>query len=549
MKRMKLALKAATVVIGTVLVMSGCAQTEKTAKNGQTESVTLPITEDITLNIWARNTHNVVDNMKDMGCYQVITDNTNIKLNFISPVANQQQEQFNIMIASGEYPDIIEQLPDYYPGGFVKAHQDGVIMELSDLIDKYAPNLNALFETYPQVRDESMDENGNLFAIPMIRGGNIVRTYTGPIVRADYLQKFGLDIPTTIDDWHNMLTIFKNNGITYPLTATRNYFYSQAVFQGAFGVNAVFYMDNGKIHYGPYEEGWKEYVKTMAQWYKEGLLDSEIMSNDQSIADSKIKTQGAGAFVGTCGNSIGGYMQDMQSSNPEFDLVAVPYPVLNEGETNRFVQRDSIAQPRNGSSITTTCEHPEIAMAFLDYGFSKEGHLALNFGVEGESYEMVDGSPKYTEIVTNNPEGFSVSKAGSLYARAFTFGTMVQDVKYGEQFYGMPRQLEAGSVWTQGLEEIQKNNPRVLGDITLEQSDETTSMQNEINTYTSEMFVRWIMGRENIDETWDAYKHQLQQMGIETILQYKQEAYDRYLQKYPDMKQPGEFEVSDYYWN
>lgn len=546
MKNKKLIASVAALAVAATAALSGCGNgANETA--GNYSQVNFPVSEDVTLKVWAVNTHMVVKNMKDMGCYQEITKNTGVKFDFVSPVAGQTTEQFNIMIASGEYPDIIEQFQNRYKGGFVKAWNDNVILELSDLVKKCAPNLSALYKKYPQLEHAASNAEGQMFAVPMMRGGSILRTYTGPAVRADYLKKFNISAPETIDDWHNMLTTFKSNGIEYPFTATKGYF-NFPVFVGAYGVGKSFYNDNGAVKFGPIENGYKEYVKTMAQWYKEGLIDSEILTNDQKIADSKIMNGGAGAFIGTTGNSIGGYLQEMKSKNPDFDLQPVKYPVLNSGEVNRFVQRDDIVQTVNGSVITTACEHPDIAMAVLDYGFSKEGHMALNFGVEGESYTMEDGYPKYTDLIMHNPDGLNVSKAGSLYARSFTYMTGVQDSKYGEQFYGNPRQQESTKVWASSVDAINANNPTVYATLTPERTDEISSSLNEINTYVSEKFAKWMMGTEDIDAGFDEYVDQIKKMGIEKILGYYQEAQDKYFEKYPDMKHQTDIEVSDIFW-
>lgn len=535
--------------LGTGLLLCGCGQeTTQDTENLNYAEVTFPIQEDVTLRIWADNTHMVVKNLQDMGCYQEISKKTGVKFEIISPVAGQSEEQFNVMIASQEYPDIIEGVSYRYKGGLEKAWSDQVILELSDLTERCAPNLTKLYETYPQLKMEASNADGQMFAVPMIRGGNILRTYTGPVVRADYLEKFNLEIPETIEDWHTMLTVFKENGISYPFTAVGSTFRGYSSFIGAWNTCPGFFNDNGKVFYGPYEEGYKEYVKTMAQWYQEGLIDSEITTNDQKIADSKIMANGAGAFIGTSGNSVGGYLQQMASKDPEFDLQPVPYPVLNEGEKNRFIQRDAVAQTSVGASITTTAEHPDIAMAVLDYGFSKDGHMAYNFGVEGESYEMIDGYPTYTDLVMHNPDGLAVSKAGSLYARAFTSGPFVQDAKYGEQFYSMERQKEASEMWTKDLDAYNANPSVVRGSLTPEQTDEIASMQNEITTYVSEMFAKWLMGREDPETGFAAYQEQLRSMGLEKILSYYQEAQDRYLEAYPEMSQAQDAEISDYFW-
>ena len=533
---------------GLILVsLASCGKQEAALKT-ELDEVQLPVEEDVTLTIWANNIHTVVKNYSEMGVYQKLKELTGISVDFIHPVANQAAEQFNIMIASKDYPDIIEGLKQNYSGGFVKAYEDGVILELTELMNKCAPNLKGLYDTYPQLMMESENDRGQLFAVPMIRGGNILRTYRGPIVRADYLKKFGLEAPETMEDWYNMLTTFKNNGIELPFTSVNYFFNTTEPFVGAYGINFNFFLEDGKVKYGPLDDRFKDFVVEMAKWYREGLIDPEITTNDQKILDSKVMNTGAGSFIGTTGNSLGGYISEMSSKNPEFDLVAVQYPVLNKGDEPYFIQRDPTVQLELGSSITTTCEHPEYAMAFLDYAFSKEGNLLFNFGVEGESYEMVDGYPVFTDQVKHNPDGLSFAKAGSLYARSFTSGTFVQDPRYGEQFYAEPRQQESLATWTKSLDKVVEKNTRIIGDLTPEESEEISPLLNEINTYAGEMFIKWVMGRSDVEADFADYQEQLRKLGIEKCIEYRQKAYDRYVDKFPEMKQPKDIEVSDYFW-
>lgn len=530
-----------------VALLASCGADE-TTKIRDDVDVQFPVKEDVTLKIWSDNIHTVVKNYSEMGVYKKLSELTGIKVDFIHPIANQASEQFNIMIASKEYPDIIEKLKANYSGGFVKAYEDGVILELNELTEKYGPNLKNLFDTYPQLRMESENDRGQLFAVPMIRGGNILRTYRGPIVRADYLKKFGVEMPETMDEWHDMLTTFKNNGVELPFTAVNYFFSGTETFIGAYGITFDFFLDNGKINYGPYDERFKAFTEEMAKWYSEGLIDAEITTNDQKILDSKVMNTGAGSFVGTTGNSLGSYMSEMSRKDTEFDLQAAPYPVLNKGDQPYIIQRDPTVQPELGASITTTCEHPEYAMAFLDYAFTKEGNMLYNFGVEGESYVMENGFPKFTDAVTNNPDGLSFAKAGSLYARSFTSGPFVQDPRYGEQFYGKPRQKESIATWTKSLDSVVEKNTKVLGDLTPEESDEITPILNEIKTYSGEKFIKWVMGQGNVEEEFADYQAQLKKLGIEKCIEYYQKAYDRYVEKFPEMKHPKEIEVSDYFW-
>lgn len=126
--------------------------------------------------------------------------------------------------------------------------------------------------------------------------------------------------------------------------------------------------------------------------------------------------------------------------------------------------------------------------------------------------------------------------------------TGVQDSKYGEQFYGNPRQQESTKVWASSVDAINANNPTVYATLTPERTDEISSSLNEVNTYVSEKFAKWMMGTEDIDAGFDEYVDQIKKMGIEKILGYYQEAQNKYFEKYPDMKHQTDIEVSDIFW-
>ena len=82
-------------------------------------------------------------------------------------------------------------------------------------------------------------------------------------------------------------------------------------------------------------------------------------------------------------------------------------------------------------------------MRFLDYGYSEKGHMLFNFGKEGESYEMKDGNPVYTDLILHNPDGLSVSDSMKKYLLAMNSGPFVQDEKYIEQYYQYQQQKDA----------------------------------------------------------------------------------------------------------
>jgi len=127
-----------------------------TAAAGATaEPITLPIvTQPLTLSYWCPMSSNVSATMKTFGeiaAYKELEKRTGIHLEFQHPPLNQETEQFNLLTASGKYPDVIEyNWLSNAPGGPARFVKDGVIIRLNEQIDKYAPNLRRVLADHPE---------------------------------------------------------------------------------------------------------------------------------------------------------------------------------------------------------------------------------------------------------------------------------------------------------------------------------------------------------------------------------------------------------------
>ena len=153
--------------------------------------------------------------------------------------------------------------------------------------------------------------------------------------------------------------------------------------------------------------------------------------------------------------------------------------------------------------------------------------MLFNFGIEKVSYNMVDGYPKFTDLITNNPQKTSMSNILGKYVRANYHGPFVQDERYLEQYYTMPEQKEAIVKWAD-TEQAKHSLPPLT--LTPEQVKKTSKIANDINTYVDEMFFKFIMDSASLDK-YDEYVENIKKMGVDDILKYNQEALSRYLQR------------------
>ena len=217
-------------------------------------------------------------------------------------------------------------------------------------------------------------------------------------------------------------------------------------------------------------------------------------------------------------------MDLMQQKNPDFQLIAAPYPTEREGQRPKFGRKESMAGSQGNAVITTSCKNIELAARYLDYGYSDEGLRLYNFGVEDVSYTMSDGVPKYTELITNNPGGIPMGDAMGKYLRGNQNGPFIQTKEYLEQYYRRPEQKEAVQVWGDTGSSLYQL-PRLI--FTQEENRERSAILKRANAYRDEMTLRFIMGVEPI-ENFELYVQTLKEFQLDKAVQITQAAYERY---------------------
>lgn len=282
MKKRKLARKALSLSLAAALAagtLSGCgsstepensqaqeAQSGEGANNntaGQEASGGADGSSSSKLTYWVKMDATKIgpttDNFGTIQCYQEMAKRTGIDVEFIHPPTGQESDSFSLMIAGGEYPDMIHyDWGNAVAGGPDKAIEDGVILELSDLIEEHCPNLKAFLEKYPQIKATMTTDSGNIYCFPNIYPyfdeDTLIVCNRGYQIRQGWLDDLGLEAPETIEDWHTVLTAFKNMGTTedgnpiVPMVSRKMSEKTSMVrtFANAWGgMDYDFYVDNG----------------------------------------------------------------------------------------------------------------------------------------------------------------------------------------------------------------------------------------------------------------------------------------------------------------
>lgn len=474
-----------------------------------------------------------VSSYNDVSMYKKLEEKTGVHINFIHPAAGQEAEQFNLLLTSGNMPDMIEYRWSRYTGGVQKAIDDGIIIALNDYLD-YCPNYKKALTDGNELSDiymkNSTTDSGMYYGFTALNTGNY-RIFGGPCIRRDLLKKYNLEMPETIDDWTNVLTVFKENGVKSPITGMLSALYStnSLNFAGAFGVSGGWYVDGEKMKFGPMENGFKDYLSLMHKWYESGLIDKDLATNTQTLVDSKIVNGDSAALLnGFLGSALGRYLPQKLAEDSSWDLTGAAYPVRKSGEINEYPTMEPDVNRDHTIGITTGCKNPEAAVRWCDNLYSDEGYMLVNFGVEGEDYNLVEGKPVYTDKILNNADGLSINEALLVSCRATSAAPgFNQAPEYLEQYYQYEQQKESFKMWEANTEAGRKHVTPILYP-TAEESDIIATISADMNIYVSEQIWNFVTGAASLDK-YDEFRSELKnKFRFDEYLEIMQNQYDRY---------------------
>ena len=509
------------------------SQVEEAVEFQLAETVDLPITDEVTtFSMWCGAPPGGLS-VVGSPIMEYITEKTNISLELLEQNMMTANEKFNLMVASQDYPDIISGFDESYSGGAVKGYEDDVIIDLTDLMEENAPNYMAYIQQDQQNYRDAYNDDGQML---FMNGYNDYYVQArGNVIRQDLLDKLGLDIPVTYDDYHNVLEAFKNDGIEYPI------WMPQAVQGGAllsagFGVSGYtlqqsgthFFQKDGIVYSSFLTEEYKEFLKLMAQWYSEGLMAKDfyaIVDDMGSASEPAILNGNVGMWYHMA-DKIGTY--NKSASVEGFHAVGLADAVQQEGDISHFYQNEGSSKTTNkGISISVQAEDPENILRFFDWFFTKEGSTVANYGIEGTSFEYdAEGNPQYTNLIANNPD-YTFQQIALLYCWA-DIPTIVDRDRSFQATYTQDS-LDAIELYGKNTDGAYEMPTRLS--FTAAESDEYASTIGDIETRADEQIVRFVIGELNFDSDWDDFVQELKDMGLERCVELKQDALDRYDQR------------------
>lgn len=448
---------------------------------------------------------------------------TNITLKGVaSTLDTDDQQSFNLMIAGSSLPDIAGgELVDINKYGM-----EGAFIPLNDLIDEFAPDIRALLDEYPEIESAITAEDGNIYQIPFVYDSVISTVW---FIRQDWLDLVGKDMPNTVDEFYDVLCAFRDTDLNgngaadeIPLfMRTSSADHTLIPLLGLFGVNDQWHTTaDGTVQIGTYTEGYKEAIKSVSQWYAEKLLDPEIFT--RSSSRDVMWPENNGGVTNDWLASTSNYNGTISDIFPDFELVGMLPPVDSNGD--QWVVNSRAQLTGRGWGITIENDYPEETMKMMNWRFTEKGREVTTYGIEGDTYEMVDGVPMYKEEFMSGDASVNVSifrRGGMIEDMAF-----LHDPRYEYQL--MPEQGIATSELYMNsgmLNSMYVNLPAL--NLTQDETSLISAKWPTCRAYILEMMQTWVFDGSRIDAEFDTYMDTLGSMGMDDIVVAYQAAYDR----------------------
>ncbi|MCR5101174.1 MAG: extracellular solute-binding protein, partial [Butyrivibrio sp.] len=469
-------------------------------------------------------------------------------------VSDSLSEQVNIQIAGGE-------LPDAYMGvGFSNYDlsnygDDGTFIDLTPYItEDVMPNLTKILEENPEIRAAITMDGGAIYGLPSgeqmgtagIGKEEDYSIFTIPqfsMINKKWLDELGMEVPTTLDELHDVLKAFKDNdmaakvygaepGSTIPMsTGFDEWCWGQNIFYAGFGFtnwindvcNDLTLGSDGKVNFVCDDDNYRDCLTYFSDWYQEGLMDPEMFSQDTTQLMAKCQQ-------GYVGVSTWWYIEELMGDYSE-DYVFLPVLDGPDG-TNNVTVRTGGAIGSGNLSITSACESPVNLLKFFDKWYDGETVMQLQYGPIDVYFTGQDENGVWNSITDEESKEKYGKSAGELKSYYEVAGPkLILSHYYSDTFNMEDRAIERlTDLYDYWMPQVKDTTTYPIDCVFTNEELETIDMyKTDFENTVAEQEGLWLKEGGPTDEEWEAYKEKLNSTcGMEELLNIYQAAYDRY---------------------
>ena len=520
MKKMK-RIAAILLVLSMVLGLAGCGNGKDSKVNGGDNTFRIVI---------VRHTDAWPTEFLEEGIMKELEEKHNIDIEWEIYTTSEWTELKSLLFSS---PD---DMPDAFLGSNAIMESDIQVysdqfVELTDLIKEHMPNLTKILEEDGELKTAMTTRDGKIYGL----GKKLpfrAASANAPYINKKWLDNLGLEVPTTYKELEAVLQAFKDKDADGDGDPTNEipYTYCGSLAMDSRHILSPFgtvtsrkgnYMGldiEGNPFYLPTSANYKEAVIWMHGLFEKGLIDPEYFTQDSSMYTSKLQSSGGsqvGYIFGWTAESAAG------ANASEFvPMVAVAGP-----DGNRYVESDPSYLDISGTEfvITKNCSNPELLLQWADDFYTDLVTLQTYYGSIPEQIQD-NGDGTYTLLPPEGDLSYDVT-AWSNSLR--DYGPKYMSDEFAEKVT-LPTEGGDGKKLAEDLNAEYARPTFPMVKYKEEDVSKMGTLATNINAYVESQYAHWVVDG-GIEKEWDSYLKQLEDMGVQEMIDIHLEAYEYYL--------------------
>ena len=537
---------AATTVTGCGSGKSSAKLNDGSFKEVDASTLEFPLKEKATLTGTISYPANTESEPNKRTIFKRLQEKTNVEIDWTAIQADQWSDKISLEMANTKNMTDFIFSAGFSDNDLLKYAKQGVIIPLEEYIDAYMPNLQAVFEKYPEYRTMCTDTDGHIWALPWIEQLGNEKTAIQTIGNMSFINKkwldfLNLEVPTTVDEFEQVLIAFRDHaseiqaefgidGSIIPMSCIVNDGdQDPSLIINGFGegygdadkTRHIAVTNDKEVICSATQDGYKEGIEWLHKLYEEGLIDTESFTQEWSTYVAK----GKSGRYGVC------FSWDVANIDNLEDWV--PLPALTADTRNITPQNGSFTSgfDRGRCVVTAVADNPALVCAWLDQMYDPFQSPQNNWGTYGEDDDFdifeLSKNAEGGEMLKHAPLGdaspVEVREAESVG------GPLAVLNDYYDVYVTCPDDAQYRLDWIKEYYTPDMNLDYVYPNVFMNQEDtkKLSDLQTDIEKLINANKSDWIMNGFT-DDDWNQYLSELDGYGLEEYLQIFQKYLDDY---------------------
>ncbi|WP_163580386.1 extracellular solute-binding protein [Gracilibacillus saliphilus] len=524
------------ITICLMLILAACSNDETSNEPEETEDGKVVLTGLITK-------HPLTKDLEDMEWLAEVEERAGVEIKWEEVTADWDQKK-GAMLAGGDIPDIIVGPNAITDADF--AQFPGLFEDLKPLIEEHGPNIQAMFDEHPETELLSTQTDGEIYGLSKYQQF-WPETATMQFINQQWLDNLGLDIPTNWDELFDVLMAFKeedangngdpNDEIPMdfaPVAETGFGYFHPTVLLGSMGMTVTggggqgYFLEDGEVKNFFVDERYKTFVSFLNKLYENGLINDEAFTQDYSQYQALARGEGEDAKIGyTFGwEKTDRFGLGVADQYETFDPMKVSADY--DGEVSWSYDYNELNFGVNFIQMSSATSNKEAAMKFINELYDPEVSLQVLFGSIGPNIEKTgDNSYKILEPQDEEMDPGTWKWTSTWADNGPMFISDQLDVELPVDMQAVDEQQAPFNDVFESLDRQNDVFPGMMLKYSEEDHNQMTLVNTDFMNIAISKFGEWITSG-GIEDEWDSYVQQVEQMGLPSNIEIIQGYYDDY---------------------